>query len=87
MVLIAITLMVLAPATAVVPSAGYSTLSIQTLDVCHASASGINLDLPDSIHERPCTLSPLLFAGVQDAATLPFKVSLITFQDERPPQA
>lgn len=86
-VLTAMSLMVLAPAASVTPYAGHAAVSIQTLDVCHGSASGINIELPCSIHECPCSQSPLKFSGIRKTMDATFTPLFLSFQDERPPQA
>jgi hypothetical protein len=82
---IAIGMMILATALPMCPNAGQCTVNIQTLDVCHGSAPGINLDTPYSIDECCCLLHPQLI-DVWKISDSPFKPLLISFQDERPPR-
>jgi len=86
MLVIVIGLMTLMPAPAMYPHAEQAAVSIQPYDICHGSATGINLDMPYSIHACSCNLLPLLVAGVRKNLDTPFKPLLITFQDERPPR-
>lgn len=87
MLVIVIGLMILAPAPVMHPPAGQAAVSIQAYDICHGSASGITVDMPYSVPECLCNLFPLQVAGVRINAHTPFKPLLISFQDERPPQA
>lgn len=84
--LIALALMALLPAAAVYPCGGSPGASIHVLDVCHGTATGMNIDTPFSIHERPCCPLPSQLVVVQKLSPTHFKPLLIAFQDERPPR-
>lgn len=77
----------LTPAPAMYARAGQATVSIQALDVCNGSATGITVDQPNSIPACSCNLLPPLMAGVGHLADAPFKPLLLSCQDERPPRA
>jgi hypothetical protein len=64
---------------------GNRTASIQVVDVCHGPATGINVNLPDFIQERPGNASPLVIVDVRNVPDVLFTPLLLTYQDERPP--
>lgn len=84
--LIIIGLMTLSPVTTTYSLAGHSTESIEPLDVCHGPAAGINMVLPDFIHERTGSQHPLQIVGIRNIPDMLFTPLLISHLDERPPR-
>ncbi len=62
--------------------------SIGTLDVCHGAIPALSAvdDMP-GLGECSCILAPLLLTEFSTDTDLPFMVSPIPLQDERPPKA
>lgn len=87
MLVFAIGLTTLAPAPATYPRTGQSVLSIQALDVCNSSATGIDLILPYFIQECPCSPLPPMHFDIRTITAIFFDPLLLPFQDERPPRA
>ena len=83
---IVIGLMILATATSNCLLAGAGVVSIGTLDVCHGSAAGINVDIPYSIDDR-FDLFPPLIVSILNIVDVSFRPLLISLQDERPPRS
>ncbi len=75
----------LAPGGVVLSFAADETPVLDTLDVCHSSGGSMSFDLPYLL-SCPCTPLPLRFAGTVHVFSNPTKLSLLAFQDERPPK-
>lgn len=87
-VLTAIALSIAVPPSLPFLSDHGAVAAIGALDVCHSTTPALssNGNMP-CINECACRPLPLALNKVAEIENLPFKPSLIVFQDERPPKA
>ncbi len=85
-VVIVIVFSFLSPLSMLTPCDDHSSVTIETLDLCHGRTAGVSPDLP-CIIPCPAPVLTLELVALVEFTNPILKPSFLAFQDERPPHA